>query len=110
MSSDKVKVRASATADGGATVVTVDGGEPGGHTATVRFQDPDYGPSAYSFDAANGLVVERAAVHGSVIVVVDGGGELRVDVAEYVPAKVEKPKPAAKVEADDESADDEKGE
>ena len=87
MSSDKVKVHASGTADGGGTVVSISGGEPGGHTAAIRFLDPDYGPVYHRFDGGEGLVVTNDNVRGSVIVSVDEGPEVRVDVTDYKPGR-----------------------
>ena len=79
----KVKVVASGTPNDGGTVVSISGGDPGGHTAAVRFLDPDYGPVYHRFDGGDGLVVTRDGEHESVIVVIDEGPEVRVDVEDY---------------------------
>jgi hypothetical protein len=83
----KVKVHASGTPDGGGTVVSISGGELGGHTASIRFLDPDYGPVYHRFDGGEGLVVTNDNVRGSVIVSVDEGEEVRVDVTPYKPGR-----------------------
>ena len=84
---DKVKVRASGTPNDGGTVVSIAGADPGGHTAAVRFLGPDYGPVYHRFDGGDGLVVTRDGEHESVIVVIDEGPEVRVDVDDYKPGR-----------------------
>lgn len=79
----KVKVTASGTPNDGGTVVSISGGEPGGHTASIRYLDPDYGPVYHRFDGGDGLVAVRDGEHESVIVVIDEHEEIRVDVEQY---------------------------
>lgn len=87
MTADKWNVKASGTANDGGTVLSITGGEPGGHTAAVRYQDPDYGPVYHRFDGGDGLVCTRDGEHKSVIVSIDEGPEIRVDVTDYKPGR-----------------------
>lgn len=84
---ENVKVKASGTPEGGKTVVSISGGEPGGHTASIRFLGPDYGPVFHRFDGGEGLIVTNDHERSEVIVSVDEGPEYRVEVTPYKPGR-----------------------
>ena len=83
-------------------VATISGCGVGGHTATFRFEAPDYQPDPVKFDG-DSVSYARDGLHGSVIatVVDDEAGEMRATLEAYSPDSDEKRKPARKAKKDD---------
>lgn len=87
-------------------VATITGCGVGGHTATFRFEAPDYQPDPIKFDG-DSVSYAREILHGSVIatVVDDEAGELRATLEAYEPDSENKRRPATKAKKWDASDD-----
>ena len=78
-------------------VATISGCGVGGHTATFRFEAPDYQPDPIKFDG-DSVSYAREILHGSVIATVkdDEAGELRATLEAFEPDSTNKRRSARK--------------
>jgi hypothetical protein len=83
-------------------VATITGCGVGGHTATFRFEAPDYQPDPIKFDG-DSVSYAREVLHGSVIasVVDDEAGEMRATLEAFSPDSDEPRRSARKSKKDD---------